>query len=120
LVEIHYGTISKLAKYLLVHLCKKKIQTPKLGPIVIEAHLEKTFIAIVDDVDSSHASYEIIKILKSHELEEIIPPVPVPSLGVEMWVHRSTELIFCVFLKDGYRHISSVIKGDMSGLIFDE
>lgn len=120
MVEIHYGTISKLAKYLLVHLCKKKIQTPKLGPIVIEAHLEKTFIAIVDDVDSTNASDVIINILQSYELEEITSPVPVPSLGIEMWVHRSSELIFCVFLKDGYRQISSVIKGDMSGLVFDE
>ena len=120
MVEIHYGTISKMAKLLIGQFMQSKIQTPKLGPIVIEAHLEKTFIAIVDDVDSTHASDVIINILQSHELEEIIPPVYVPSLGVEMWVHRSTELIFCVFLKDGYRHISSVIKGDMSGLIFDE
>jgi hypothetical protein len=97
-----------------------KIQTPKLGPVVIEARVEKTFISIVDDVDSTNASNVIINILQSHELEEITPPVPVPSLGIEMWVHRSYELIFCVFLKDGYRQISSVIKGDMSGLVFDE
>jgi len=90
-----------------------KIQTPRLGPIVIANRVEKAFISIADDVGMANAGDEIIKILKSYELEEIIPHVPVPSLGIEMWVHRSSELIFCVFLKDGYRQISSVIKGDM-------
>ena len=120
MVEIHYGTISKLAKLFIGPFMQTKIQTPKLGPIVIANRVEKAFISIADDVGVADAGDEVIKILQSHELEEIIPPVYVPSLGVEMWVHRSTELIFCVFLKDGYRHISSVIKGDMSGLVFDE
>ena len=97
-----------------------KIQTPRLGPIVIANRVEKAFISIADDVGVADAGDEVIKILKSYELEEIIPPVPVPSLGVEMWVHGSTELIFCVFLKNDYKYVSSVIKGDMSGLVFDE
>jgi len=97
-----------------------KIQTPKLGAILISEHLIKAFVLIIDDVDISNAYDEIIKILQGTDIEEIIPPVPLPRFEVEMWVHRPTGLIFCVLLKDDYRLVSSVIKGEMSDFVFDK
>ena len=99
---------------------EKRIQTSKLGEVFLSEHLIKAFIAVVDDIKVDDANDEIMKILKSHELEEIKPPAAIPSINIEMWVHRSTELIFCVFLKNSQKYVSSVIKGDMSGLVFDE
>lgn len=95
------------------------IHTPKLGAILISENLINEFVLITDDVDISNAYDEIIKILQNTDIEEIIPPVPIPRSEVEMWVHRPTGLIFCVLLKDDYRLVSFVIKGDMSDFVFD-
>ena len=53
---------------------------------------------------------------KGCEIDQLVTPIPSP--GLEFWVHRSSSLVFTVLPKDGYRLVSMVLKTDMSDFVF--
>lgn len=93
------------------------IETPNLGPISISKLVIRYFTKQSTDGDKATATNEAIGILQSPEIDQLVTPVPSP--GLEFWVHRSSSLVFTALPKDGYRLVSMVIKRDMSDFVFD-
>jgi len=93
------------------------IQTQNLGPVSISKHVIKYFIKEQADGDEATATNDAIRILQSAEIDQLITPIPSP--GLEFWVHRSSSLVFTALPKDGYRLVSMVITTDMSDFVFD-
>ena len=93
------------------------IQTPNLGPVSISKHVVRYFIKEQADGDETTATNNAIRILQSAEIDQLV--IPVPSPGLEFWVHRSSSLVFTALPKDGYRLVSMVTKRDMSDFVFD-
>ena len=94
------------------------IETPNLGPVSISKHVIRYFIKEQTDGDETIATNEAIQILQSAEIDQLVTPIPSP--GLEFWVHRSSSLVFTALPKDGYRLVSMVVKTDMSGFVFNE
>ena len=92
-------------------------ETPNLGPVSISKLVINFFMKQRADDDITNATNEVIGILQSQEVDQLITPIPSP--GLEFWVHRSSSLVFTALPKDGYRLISMVIKTDMSDFVFD-
>jgi len=93
------------------------VETPNLGPVTISKHVINFFIKQREDDDISAATNEATEILQSHEIDQLVTPIPSP--GLEFWVHRSSSLVFTALPKDGYRLVSMVLKSDMSDFVFD-
>lgn len=94
------------------------IQTQNLGPVSISKHVIRYFAKEQADGDETRATHEAIQILQSAEIDQLVTPIPSP--GLEFWVHRSSSLVFTALPKDGYRLVSMVVKTDMSGFVFNE
>ena len=94
------------------------IQTQNLGSVLISKHVIRYFIKAQADGDEAIAIKKAIEILQSQEIDKLVTPIP--SQGLEFWVHRSSSLVFTALLKDGYKLISVIAKHDMSGIVFDE
>lgn len=94
------------------------IETPNLGPVSISKHVIRYFIKEQADGDEATATNEAIQILQSTEIDQLVTPVP--SSGLEFWVHLSSSLVFTALPKDGYRLVSMVIKTDMSKFVFND
>ena len=93
------------------------IETPNLGPVTISKLVINFFTKKRDDGDISAATNEVNEILQSKEIDQLVTPIPSP--GLEFWVHRSSSLVFTALPKDGYRLVSMVTKRDMSDFVFD-
>jgi hypothetical protein len=93
------------------------VETPNLGPVTISKLVINFFMKQKDDGDISAATNEVTEILQSQEIDQLVTPIPSP--GLEFWVHRSSSLVFTALPKDGYRLVSMVLKGDMSDFVFD-
>jgi len=93
------------------------IQTPNLGRVSISKHVIWYFAKEQTDGDETIATDDAIRILQSAEIDQLVTPVPSP--GLEFWVHRSSSLVFTALPKDGYRLVSMVIKRDMSDFVFN-
>ncbi|NRP16720.1 hypothetical protein [Marinobacterium sp. xm-a-152] len=93
------------------------IETPNLGSVTISKMVINFFIKQRDDGDVLAATNEVTEILQSQEIDQLVTPIPSP--GLEFWVHRSSSLVFTALPKDGYRLVSMVLKGDMSDFVFD-
>ncbi len=93
------------------------IETPNLGPISISKHVIGYFTKQSTDGDTTDANNEAIEILQSNEIDQLVTPIPSP--GLEFWVHRSSSLVFTALPKDEYRLVSMVTKRDMSDFVFD-
>jgi len=96
---------------------QKIVETPNLGPISISKLVISYFMKQCIDGDITSATDEAIEILQSAEIDQLITPVPSP--GLEFWVHQSSSLVFTALPKDGYRLVSMVIKRDMSDFVID-
>ena len=94
------------------------IQTQNLGPVSISKHVIRYFIKEQADSNETTATNEAIEILQSAVIDQLVTPIPSP--GLEFWVHRSSSLVFTALPKDGYRLVSMVIKTDMSDFVFDK
>lgn len=93
------------------------IQTQNLGPVSISKHVIRYFAHEQADGNETIATNEAIHVLQSSEIDQLVTPIPSP--GLEFWVHRSSSLVFTALPKEGYRLVSMVIKTDMSDLVFD-
>jgi hypothetical protein len=93
------------------------IQTSNLGPVSISKHVIRCFFQEQTDGDEAIATNEAIQILQSTEIDQLVTPVP--SSELEFWVHRSSSLVFTVLPKGDYKHVSMVLKQDMSNFEFD-
>lgn len=93
------------------------IETPNLGPIAVSKLVINYFIKQQAHGDITSATHDAIQILQSAEIDQLVTPVPSP--GLEFWVHRSSSLVFTALPKDGYRLVSMVIKTDISDFVFD-
>ena len=93
------------------------IETTSLGPVAISRHVIRFFAREQADGDETIATNKAIESLQSTELEKLTTPMP--SQGLEFWIHRSSSLVFTVLLEDGYKVVSMVVKADMSNFIFD-
>lgn len=94
------------------------IETPNLGLVSISKHVVRYFIKEQADSNETTATNEAINILQSLEIDQLITPIPSP--GLEFWVHQSSSLVFTALPKDGYKLVSMVIKRDMSDFVFDK
>ena len=94
------------------------IETQNLGPISISKLVINYFVKQEADGDLTNATHEVIEILQSKEIDQLVTPIPSP--GFEFWVHRSSSLVFTALPKDGYRLVSMVTKRDMSEFVFDK
>ncbi|NRQ01304.1 hypothetical protein [Marinobacterium sp. xm-d-530] len=94
------------------------IETPNLGPVLISKLVIRYFIKEQADGDETIATNEAMQVLQSAEIYQLITPIPSP--GLEFWVHQSSSLVFTALPKDGYRLVSMVIKTDMSDFVFDK
>ena len=93
------------------------IETPNLGPISISKNVIGYFTKQSTDDGITAAAHEAIKILQSNEIDQLVTPIPSP--GLEFWIHRSSSLVFTALPKEGYRLVSMVLKTDMSDFVFD-
>lgn len=93
------------------------IETPNLGPVSISKHVIRYFNKELGNGDETSATNEAIGILQSKEIDQLVTPIPSP--GLEFWVHQSSSLVFTALPKDGYRLVSMVLKRDMSEFVFD-
>ena len=93
------------------------IETMNLGPVSISKLVINYFTKQSADGDIMAATEEAIEILQSSEIDHLVTPIPSP--GLEFWVHRSSSLVFAALPKDGYRLVSMVLKRDMSDFVFD-
>jgi len=94
------------------------IHTPNLGPVTISKHVIRYFIKEQAEGDETIATNEAMQVLQSAEIDQLITPIP--SQGLEFWVHRSSSLVFTALPKEGYRLVSMVLKSDMSDFVFDK
>lgn len=93
------------------------IETPNLGPTAVSKLVINYFIKQQAHGDITSATNKVTEILQSEEIDQLVTPIPSP--GLEFWVHRSSSLVFTALPKDGYRLVSMVIKRDMSDFVFD-
>jgi hypothetical protein len=93
------------------------IQTKNIGPVLISSHVIKYFLEYFSCEDIDHSTIKIIDLVQSSEIEQLVTPIPSP--GLEFWVHQSSSLVFTALPKDGYRLVSMVLKRDMSDFVFD-
>lgn len=93
-------------------------ETQNLGSISISKLVINYFVKQQANGDLTNATNEVIEILQSKEIDQLITPIP--SSGLEFWIHRSSSLVFTALPKDGYRLVSMVIKTDMSDFVFDK
>lgn len=94
------------------------IETPNLGPVSISKYVIRYFIKEQADGDEATATNDAIRFLQSAEIDHLVTPIPSP--GLEFWVHRSSSLVFTALPKDGYKQVSMVIKTDLSDFVFND
>ena len=101
---------------------KSLIVTPNLGSVIISNIAIKQYSKQIEDEDLAKAEDELIRIVKSKEIEQLrIPSIIESRLSSssgnlnanEFWVHMSSSMVFHVLCKDGYKIISMGIKQDM-------
>lgn len=94
-------------------------ETKNLGFVLISSLAIKSF-SKQKDIDIIDATDEVIRILKSSELERLHVPSHLKShlqnhtAQIEFWVHRKASCIFSVMQNHKGKVVSMVLKKDMN------